>query len=78
MASITSKKPRLWSWTFSVSVLLSYSIGFNMNSVNIEPFLMPIWATLLEYGVVLAALCVDVWGRAVGINFSSNLARSSS
>jgi hypothetical protein len=70
--------PRLWSWTFSVSVLLSYSIGINMNSVNVEPFLMPVWATLLEYGVVLAALCVDVWGRAVGINFSGNISRSSS
>ena len=70
--------PRLWSWTFSVSVLLSYAVGINMNSTNIEPFLIPIWVIFLEYGVVLAALGVDVWIRAVGINFSGNLARSSS
>lgn len=55
--------PALWSWTFSVSVLLSYSIGINLNSTEVEFFEMPLWITLLEYGIVMAAVCVDLWLR---------------
>ncbi|MEH6467803.1 MAG: hypothetical protein V7722_09250, partial [Porticoccus sp.] len=58
--------PRLWSWTFSVSVLLSYSIGINLNSSDVEPLLMPLWAILLEYGAVLVAVCLDAWMRTMG------------
>jgi alpha-1,6-mannosyltransferase len=58
--------PRLWSWTFSVSVLLSYSIGINLNSGGVEPLLMPRWAIFLEYGAVLVAVCLDTWIRMMG------------
>jgi len=66
--------PRLWSWTFSVSVLLSYAIGINMDSGDVEPFLMPLWAVLLEYGAVLGAVCLDIWIRATGCNCFSGSA----
>lgn len=55
--------PALWSWTFSVTVLLSYSIGINLNSTEVGFFEMPLWITLLEYGIVMVAVCVDLWLR---------------
>lgn len=53
--------PRLWSWTFSLSVLSSYAIGLNLGIPGLASFSMPLWAALLEYGVVAMAFAVDVW-----------------
>lgn len=53
--------PRLWSWSFSVVVLLSYTIGINMNTDSVDPFHIPLWVTCLEYGIVFIALCGDIW-----------------
>lgn len=55
--------PALWSWTFSVTVLLSYSVGINLNSTEVAAFEIPLWILLLEYGTVFAAVCVDLWLR---------------
>ena len=53
--------PRLWSWTFSASVLLSYSIGINLNSTHVAAFELPVWIIMLEYGTVFIAVCADLW-----------------
>ncbi len=55
--------PTLWSWTFSVTVLLSYSIGINLNSTEVAFFEMPLWVIVLEYGAVIIAACIDFWLR---------------
>jgi hypothetical protein len=52
--------PALWSWTFSVTVLLSYSVGINLNSTEVAAFEIPLWILLLEYGAVLVAICIDL------------------
>ncbi|MGB1799539.1 MAG: hypothetical protein ACPHLK_01775 [Gammaproteobacteria bacterium] len=57
--------PAFWSWTFSVAVLLSYSIGMNLNSTEVGFFEIPLWITLLEYGMVLVAVCIDLWLRKI-------------
>ncbi len=55
--------PRLWSWTFSVMVLLSYCVGINLNSTEVAAFEMPLWILILEYSTVFAAVIIDVWFR---------------
>jgi alpha-1,6-mannosyltransferase len=55
--------PSVWSWTFSASVLLSYSIGINLNSTQVAPFEIPLWIIMLEYGTVIIAVSVDLWLR---------------
>ena len=57
--------PSLWSWTFSVSVMLSYAIGVNLGSTQYEPFELPLWVYLMEYGAVLAACLLEYWYRKV-------------
>ena len=58
--------PSLWSWTFSASVLLSYAIGINLNSAQYQPFELPLWAYLIEYGAVLLAILVEYGLRHTG------------
>lgn len=53
--------PALWSWTFSVTVLLSYSIGINLNSTEVAFFEIPLWVIVLEYGAVIIAAGIDLW-----------------
>jgi hypothetical protein len=53
--------PALWSWTFSVTVLLSYSVGINLNSTEVTFFEIPFWIIMLEYGAVIIAACIDLW-----------------
>ena len=60
--------PRLWSWTFSICVLLSYAVGINMAYVDVEPLQIPLWVLLLEYGLILIAACLDAWFRVSGSN----------
>ena len=67
--------PALWSWTFSVVVLLSYAIGINLNSMEYQPFELPLWVYIIEYGTILVAIFIE-WrlrlsGRWRGSNFSS-------
>lgn len=53
--------PSLWSWTFSVAVLLSYIVGINFDSTEVAPFEIPLWVLMLEYGVVFTAVGLDIW-----------------
>jgi alpha-1,6-mannosyltransferase len=48
--------PSQWSWTFSVTVLLSYAIGINIDSTRYQPFELPLWVQVVEYGLVLLVL----------------------
>ncbi len=57
--------PALWSWTFSVTVLLSYSVGINLNSAEVAFFEIPLWIIVLEYGAVIVAFCIDLWLRRI-------------
>lgn len=58
--------PSLWSWTFSATVLLSYAIGINLNSLQYQPFELPLWVYFTEYGAVLAVVFVEWWLRYTG------------
>lgn len=64
--------PALWSWTFSVTVLLSYSVGINLNSTEVAAFEIPSWILLLEYSAVFAAVCVDLVLRKSRNNMTHN------
>lgn len=65
--------PALWSWTFSVTVLLSYSIGINLDSTEVTSFEIPLWIIMLEYGAVMIAACIDLWfSRAGALQIKSN------
>jgi len=55
--------PQAWSWVFSITVMLSYSIGINMVSPAVAPFEIPLWVLLIEYGAVFIALCLDIYYR---------------
>jgi hypothetical protein len=57
--------PSLWSWTFSVSVMLSYAIGINLDSTQYDPFELPMWAYFLEYGSVLVACLLELWYKKI-------------
>jgi hypothetical protein len=58
--------PALWSWTFSIVVLLSYAIGINLNSMEYQPFELPLWVYIIEYGAILGAIFVEWWLRFSG------------
>jgi hypothetical protein len=60
--------PSAWSWTFSASVLLSYAIGINLDSSRYQPFELPLWVYIIEYGSVLVAVIVEYWHRKRGSN----------
>jgi hypothetical protein len=67
--------PALWSWSFSVVLLLSYDIGINLNSMEYQPFELPLWVYIIEYGAILVAVFIEWWLRLSGrwrvSNFSS-------
>ena len=58
--------PSLWSWTFSASVLLSYAIGINLDSTQYQPFELPLWVYIIEYGAVSLAVVVEYGLRRTG------------
>jgi len=64
--------PALWSWTFSATVLLSYSIGINLNSSEVAFFEIPNWIIVLEYGLVIIAVCIDICLRRNIINLNKS------
>ena len=57
--------PAFWSWTFSVTILLSYAIGINLSSTEVAFFEIPLWIILMEYGAVIMAIGIDLWLRRV-------------
>lgn len=52
--------PSFWAWTASAAVLLSYVTGLNLPDYALQPYGQPSWARWLEFGLILAALGVDV------------------
>ena len=53
-------RPSAWAWTASVTVLLSYITGLNLNDLGMEPFGHPSWVRPVEYGLILIAIVYDV------------------
>lgn len=58
--------PSIWSWTFSAAVLLSYATGINLDSGRYQPFELPLWVYIIEYGAVLTAIVVEYWCKKRG------------
>jgi len=55
--------PSAWAWTASLAVLLSYISGINLfNDPSMQAYEQPLWARLLEFSLIGAALLVD-WRR---------------
>ncbi len=52
-------RPSAWAWTASVTVLLSYITGLNLNNFDMHPFAHPDWVRPLEYGLILLAVYYD-------------------
>ena len=56
--------PSCWAWTASLALLLSYVTGLNLGVFDLEPFAHPHWLRPLEFGLIFAAVGVDVWRAA--------------
>ncbi len=48
--------PSVWAWTASMAVLISYVTGLNVNDYGLQPYQQPLWARLLEFGLIGLAL----------------------
>ena len=55
--------PSVWAWTASMAVLISYVTGLNVNDYELHPYQQPLWARLLEFGLIGLALAWPVFGR---------------
>jgi len=54
--------PSVWAWTASMAVLISYVTGLNMNDYELQAYQQPLWARLLEFGLIGLALAWPVFG----------------
>ncbi|GAA6154304.1 hypothetical protein [Pseudoteredinibacter isoporae] len=52
--------PSRWAWVLSVSILFSYITGYTTGSPELDLYQQPLWARVLEYGVVFFAVYFDV------------------
>lgn len=52
--------PSRWAWSASVAVLLSYVTGATVDSGHMALYQQPLWARVLEYSLVVVALCFDI------------------
>lgn len=57
--------PSFWAWTASWALFLSYITGLNLGDFDLEPYGHPVWVRPLEFGLIMAALCVDMWRRSM-------------
>lgn len=48
--------PTAWAWTASLSVLLSYSTGLNLEMMSLQPYAQPPWVRPIEFGVILVPM----------------------
>ena len=55
--------PSIWAWTASMAVLLSYVTGLHLNDYALQAYQQPLWARLLEFGLIGLALAWPVLGR---------------
>lgn len=65
--------PSRWAWTAAAALLLAYVTGLNLDAIEMDPFAQPWWVRPVEFGVILAAMGMDVW-RARGIPAPSRIA----
>ena len=54
-------RPSLWAWTLSVTALLSYASGININSSQIEAYALPNWIILIEFLAVVIAMLLTAY-----------------
>ncbi len=52
-------RPTLWAWVASVSVLLAYVSGINLNASTLDLYQQPLWLVCVEFGVVAAAVIIQ-------------------
>ncbi len=56
--------PSAWAWTASLAVLLSYITGLNLfTDADMQAYEQPLWARLLEFGLIGSALLLDLRRR---------------
>lgn len=58
-------RPSLWAWTASVSLLLSYASGINLNLSDTESYQIPDWILAIEFGSIALAAAVQ---RRLNVN----------
>lgn len=51
----TVLQPSLWAWTASVSLLLAYASGINLNVGHIESYEIPNWILIIEFASIAIA-----------------------
>lgn len=64
--------PSFWAWTSAYAVFLSYISALNLGWIDSDPFSQPIWSRVLQFGVVLAAMGIDLYRRKDSISFASS------
>ncbi len=69
--------PSRWAWTASVAILLSYVTGGALDTASLDLYQQPLWGRLLEYGVILIALMMDLRARKEKASFYSDKAMTS-
>ena len=52
--------PSFWAWTSAYAVLLAYITALNAGWLDSDPFSQPLWARILQVGLVLVAIGIDV------------------
>lgn len=52
--------PSRWAWVAAMALLLSYVTGGALDTATLELYQQPLWARILEYGVILGALLLDL------------------
>lgn len=50
-----------WPWWASAAVLLSYVTGQNIGSDTLYAYAMPAWARIIEWGIVITAVGLDIF-----------------
>ncbi len=58
--------PSIWAWTASLAVLLGYVTGLNLQDYAMHPYSQPLWARLLESGLILCGFVYDLVQRRAG------------
>ncbi len=61
--------PSLWAWVASCAVFLSYCIGLNLNDPALNNYQIPGHILVIEYGIILIALCLTRFNRLALFKF---------
>lgn len=52
-------RPSLWAWCASVSLVLSYISGINLENQTLQAYEIPYWVLLVEFGVIAIAVAAQ-------------------